>query len=628
MILYTLREKLNDLSRTWGVSSWISATPLIMMQSPQPLSRDRRVFRYRSNGATSSSNPSNFYKVNYCYAYPGLDFMGTAVVFGSENKKNTAGECCDACQAFKPASQDEINCNLWAWCGDKERCGEHYQECWLKHFAVLQTAQPSHVGPDVPWTIGTHVTVDMRPAWEALVSKRKDITYEEAQAEAVDLIEDKFRKDPTPSNVGPDVPWTIGTHDTADMRHAWEGLVRKRKDITYEEAQAEAVELIEDKFRKDPTVRPFHTVTSFQGFHVQWSMRIHYYHYRKQRAACHKLLGRRCEMGGFTRLLHDGRPDQLMDEIPTVVVDALPESVVPHIDYVVLNRPYAFVEWLKVTNVPEKYIFMSEPDHVIIHLIPNFMRGESPAAFPFFYVDPVDPPNIPHIKRHTGLTTTRELEEVPVIGNSPVIMTLEDVKKVMPTWHNVTVNVFKDEAANKDVWKVMPTWHKVTVNLFKDEAANKPPYDTSYEERYGFPFFIIHYTYGLDYAENGTMLPDKVGAWHFDKRALSKPIDQNVSEPFPTVNASLTRHLIRAFNEATWAIPCWKEYRDKKGIMPKVCHEEPRGYLATPDAAMDGSIIYSTVPNPSLLGSETVPDYPGGGGEKGEDGQEADGAEE
>jgi len=29
-------------------------------------------------------------------------------------------------------------------------------------------------------------------------------------------------------------------------------------------------------------------------------------------------------MGGFTRLLHTGNPDQWMHEIPTVVVDPLP----------------------------------------------------------------------------------------------------------------------------------------------------------------------------------------------------------------------------------------------------------------------------------------------------------------
>ena len=32
-------------------------------------------------------------------------------------------------------------------------------------------------------------------------------------------------------------------------------------------------------------------------------------------------------MGGFTRLLHSGRPDDYMEEIPTVVVDPLPPDL-------------------------------------------------------------------------------------------------------------------------------------------------------------------------------------------------------------------------------------------------------------------------------------------------------------
>lgn len=49
------------------------------------------------------------------------------------------------------------------------------------------------------------------------------------------------------------------------------------------------------------------------------------------------------DMGGFTRILHSGREDHLMHEIPTVVVDRLQNE---H-GFVVLSRPNAFVQWLK-----------------------------------------------------------------------------------------------------------------------------------------------------------------------------------------------------------------------------------------------------------------------------------------
>ena len=50
--------------------------------------------------------------------------------------------------------------------------------------------------------------------------------------------------------------------------------------------------------------------------------------YKKQKSVCEKQGG--CEMGGFTRLLHSGHADDLMDEIPTMVVDPLPQDMVEH----------------------------------------------------------------------------------------------------------------------------------------------------------------------------------------------------------------------------------------------------------------------------------------------------------
>ena len=39
-----------------------------------------------------------------------------------------------------------------------------------------------------------------------------------------------------------------------------------------------------------------------------------------------------------------------MDEIPTVVVDPLPDR---NTTYIVLNRPYAFMQWMKLVSIPE-----------------------------------------------------------------------------------------------------------------------------------------------------------------------------------------------------------------------------------------------------------------------------------
>jgi len=48
-----------------------------------------------------------------------------------------------------------------------------------------------------------------------------------------------------------------------------------------------------------------------------------YYWFKKIQASA----GPGSEMGGFTRILHSGKPDQYMDEIPTFVAQPLPSGM-------------------------------------------------------------------------------------------------------------------------------------------------------------------------------------------------------------------------------------------------------------------------------------------------------------
>lgn len=67
---------------------------------------------------------------------------------------------------------------------------------------------------------------------------------------------------------------------------------------------------------------PFHVaLTATDAPYSKWQCRIMYYWYKRQK----DLPG--SEMGGFTRILHSGHPDNLMDEIPTLVVDPLPPGM-------------------------------------------------------------------------------------------------------------------------------------------------------------------------------------------------------------------------------------------------------------------------------------------------------------
>lgn len=67
-------------------------------------------------------------------------------------------------------------------------------------------------------------------------------------------------------------------------------------------------------------------VITAQGTAVHWQARVHYYWYKKVRKRCEDELGVDCQMGGFTRILHSGRGDDLMEEIPTHVVEPLTDK--------------------------------------------------------------------------------------------------------------------------------------------------------------------------------------------------------------------------------------------------------------------------------------------------------------
>ena len=70
----------------------------------------------------------------------------------------------------------------------------------------------------------------------------------------------------------------------------------------------------------DPAKRFHIALTATDALYSQWQSRIMHYWYKEMRDRPGS------DMGGFTRILHSGKPDGLMDEIPTMVVDPLPEG--------------------------------------------------------------------------------------------------------------------------------------------------------------------------------------------------------------------------------------------------------------------------------------------------------------
>lgn len=62
------------------------------------------------------------------------ELWGDVVRWGTTHKKDSWQECCAACEANAAAAgANELNCNVWVYCGDPNGCQTQYKECWLKH---------------------------------------------------------------------------------------------------------------------------------------------------------------------------------------------------------------------------------------------------------------------------------------------------------------------------------------------------------------------------------------------------------------------------------------------------------------------------------------------------------------
>ncbi|KAF5733640.1 hypothetical protein HS088_TW16G00080 [Tripterygium wilfordii] len=309
------------------------------------------------------------------------------------------------------------------------------------------------------------------------------------------------------------------------------------------------IEMPEEVKKLKTAKSPFHVaLTATDAPYSKWQCRIMYYWYKKKK----DLPG--SDMGGFTRILHSGNPDNLMDEIPTVVVDPLPAGM--DRGYVVLNRPWAFVQWLQKATIEEEYILMAEPDHIFVAPLPNLVHGGYPAAFSFFYIKPEE--NEKTIRKFYP-EEKGPVTDIDPIGNSPVIIKKDLLEKIAPTWMNVSLKMKQDPETDKTFGWVLEMYgyavasalHGVQHILRKDFMV-QPPWDRDLGKT-----FIIHYTYGCDYNLKGELTYGKVGEWRFDKRSfLRGPPPRNLSLPPPGVPETVVT-LVKMVNEATANIPNW-----------------------------------------------------------------------
>lgn len=85
-----------------------------------------------------------------CRARAHTELEGGVVKWGTDHRVADAGACCEACALLQAKG-----CNVWVFCGDKEKCGDRLGQCWLKH--TEDPTEPISRGSSqsVPWTSGT-----------------------------------------------------------------------------------------------------------------------------------------------------------------------------------------------------------------------------------------------------------------------------------------------------------------------------------------------------------------------------------------------------------------------------------------------------------------------------------------
>ncbi|XP_059652010.1 hydroxyproline O-arabinosyltransferase RDN2 isoform X2 [Cornus florida] len=285
------------------------------------------------------------------------------------------------------------------------------------------------------------------------------------------------------------------------------------------------IEMPENARRAKNVKLPFHVaLTATDAPYSKWQCRIMYYWYKKNK----DLPG--SEMGGFTRILHSGKPDNLMDEIPTFVVDPLPAGL--DRGYVVLNRPWAFVQWLEKATIEEEYILMAEPDHIFLSPLPNLSHGGYPAGYPFFYIKPAENQKVirKYFPEENGPVTN-----IDPIGNSPVIIRKDLLEKIAPTWMNVSLRMKEDPETDKVFGWVLEMYGYAVASALHG----------------------VQHILRKDFMLQGELTYGKIGKWRFDKRAyLYGPPPRNIPLPPPGVPESVVT-LVKMINEATANLPGW-----------------------------------------------------------------------
>jgi len=227
-------------------------------------------------------------------------------------------------------------------------------------------------------------------------------------------------------------------------------------------------------------------------------------------------------MKAFTRVLHKGRDDELMNEIPTMRFEPVQAHCDTWCDYPVADRSDAIARWSQTADSERcSHIVMLETDHVIVKSPPEsiLLPPGQAYGFEFTYINVNHPTMRSHFSEEYG---DKSKGVIPRTGNSPTVITAQDLRKVAPKWAEFVGRTEEPESVKKNLgW--LRDMYAYDLAAFVSDVKHtfygagkpesimaQPPAD---EELGGA--FILHYTWGPEiYDKDGTTM-----LWKFDKRA-------------------------------------------------------------------------------------------------------------
>jgi hypothetical protein len=309
-----------------------------------------------------------------------------------------------------------------------------------------------------------------------------------------------------------------------------------------------------DVVQQCPGRRPYHIVmTAASGVYQEWQGRIMYYHYKKQRAV------QPCsDLGGFTRLLNtrDARPDGLMDEIPTVLVRQLDGGRCDSCDhgFIVMNRPWGlkqFVAMPAYAAIEEDYLFLTEPDHLLLRPIPNHATPTTPLGFGFYYMTyKYDPPKLKPV-----ISKYHDPDKVDPVGPSPVLISKTQLQGMVEPWWRLCIELKRDPKADKAFGWVLEMWGYALAaaklgirHRIIPELQAEPGGDGIREDELR-RFYIYHYTFDLKTKRGGYF---SKAYYEWSKRKFMGRYPTLLEEPPSSARAS-SRTFVSMMNEAMQA---------------------------------------------------------------------------